>query len=557
MADADYRAWVEVLPDFSEFNATVQSAVVGGMASAGSTGSAALGGGLVAGVGRFAGPLLAVIAGLGIAGAISDQVQSGFDAAVSYVSGSVQLASDLNESINAVTVAYEDQAQAVLALGRDAPATYGVTSLALNEFAVRFSGFAGRIAGEGGDVAATLESIIARGTDFASVYNIDVAEALRLFQSGLAGEMEPLRRYGIDLSMATVKTYAYANGIAEQGKALTDTQRVQATYLALMDQTAKTQGDFADTSDELANSTRILQAEFDEVAADFGKNFLPVLTDVMEFARDELIPLWKDFNDELGPELKAAFEEMWPHIKRLIEELLPLLPPLIETLIGAITWLSDTIDENIVRWTLIIGTIRDFFALLNGDITVQEFVANWRTRWNEWFSIIQSRLAESLVIFGTFGARVLSFFRNLGTQLFNSGRAMITQLMNGVKASLGFVGSTMGQVASFILSFLPHSPADRGPFSGAGWSGIRESGRAIMSQFAAGLEPVEVPLSAVVPDVPVRGRALAGAVAAVPAPVVSVVVQPKGGIDLLKYIDISMEQRDASAALDVGSGGVA
>ena len=64
--------------------------------------------------------------------------------------------------------------------------------------------------------------------------NLDVNQAAELFQSGLAGETEPLRKFGIDLSAAAVEASAYANGIAKAGKPLTEQQKVQARYALLM-----------------------------------------------------------------------------------------------------------------------------------------------------------------------------------------------------------------------------------------------------------------------------------------------------------------------------------
>jgi hypothetical protein len=496
MPDADYRAWVEVLPSFDRFNENVQSAVVGGMAGAGTAGSASMGTALVAGVSKFAKPLLVAIAALGISTAIADQVTAGAEAALNYVQRSVDLASDLNESVNAVTVAYKDQAEAVLKLGQNSTTSYGLTALDLNNFAVRFSGFAGRIAGDGGDVAATLQSIIARGTDFASVYNIDVAEALRLFQSGLAGEMEPLRRYGIDLSMATVKSYAYAGGIAEQGKALTDTQRVQAAYLALLDQTSDTQGDFANTSDQFANSLRIMQAELDQTAAEFGTELLPVLTEILAFAKNELLPIWKDFNAEFGPELRDALEEAWPQIKELVLTVLPLIPPALETVIRWMSLLGETITEQAVFWNLLIATAKDLFALLSGDLSLDEFVANWSERWKEFHTVAVDYMRSVLGEFIGFGVKVLAAVAKIGANLYQAGRTMIANLVNGIMSSIGLAGSAMQNLMNYIAGFFPHSPAKHGPFAGIGWTAVRDAGTAITAQFESGFGRTEVPLSA-------------------------------------------------------------
>ena len=120
--------------------------------------------------------------------------------------------------------------------------------------------------------------------------NLDVNEAARLFQSGLAGETEPLRRFGIDLSAAAVEGHAYAEGIAKAGKPLTEQQKVQARYSLLMKETAKTQGDFKNTSGGLANQQRILSASFKELLANLGKALLPIMTRFVNFLNTTAIP---------------------------------------------------------------------------------------------------------------------------------------------------------------------------------------------------------------------------------------------------------------------------
>jgi hypothetical protein len=199
-----------------------------------------------------------------------------------YVKDSIKAASDLDESINAVSVAYGDAADAVLAIGDNSALAMGVSQTAFNEAAVRFSAFAERVVGDGGDVAGFVKEASQRATDFASVFNIDVAEALRVFQSGLAGEAEPLKRFGINLLQSEVNAYAMANGIGEVGRELTETEKVQARYGLLLQSTEKTAGDFANTSSGMANSQRILQASFANLTAEIGSSLTPVVATLFQ-----------------------------------------------------------------------------------------------------------------------------------------------------------------------------------------------------------------------------------------------------------------------------------
>jgi len=191
-------------------------------------------------------------------------------AVTDFAKTSINAASDLEESLNALSVSYGDASEGIAKLGEDAATRLGVTQSAFNAAAVRFSAFADRIVGEGGNVEGFVDDITTRAADFASVFNIDVAEALQVFQSGLSGEAEPLKRFGINLLQSEVQAYALREGLIGVGEQMTEDIKTQARYGLLMEATAKTAGDFANTSDGLANSQRILQANFQDMQATVG-----------------------------------------------------------------------------------------------------------------------------------------------------------------------------------------------------------------------------------------------------------------------------------------------
>lgn len=215
---------------------------------------------------------------------------------------SVKVASDLGESINAVNVSFGKSAKGILDFGKTASTTLGVSAVDFNNAAVRFSAFADRIVGSGGDASGFIREITTRASDFASVFNIEVSEALQVFQSGLAGEAEPLKRFGVNLLDSEVKAYAAANGIGALGRELTETEKVQARYGLLMEATNKTAGDFANTSDNLANGMRILKAQITDTQGEIALALLPALEAVLPTIR-ELVP-------EFGAKLKAAVDSV-------------------------------------------------------------------------------------------------------------------------------------------------------------------------------------------------------------------------------------------------------
>ena len=238
---------------------------------------------------------------------------------IKFGTDSVKAASNLEESTNAVNVAFGDAAAAVLKIGETSAESLGLARSEFNQAAVRFSAFAERIVGQGGDVAGFIQDISTRATDFASVFNIDVAEALQVFQSGLSGEAEPLKRFGINLLDSEVKAYALRAGIISVGESMTETQKVQARYGLLLESTAKTAGDFANTSDSLATKQRILTARFTDLQAEVGQALLPAVSDLVNTLADQLLPVFEDLGDFLrSPQGKKAIEDTATAIKNLI-----------------------------------------------------------------------------------------------------------------------------------------------------------------------------------------------------------------------------------------------
>lgn len=220
--------------------------------------------------------------------------------AVDFAKDTITAASDLGESLNALDVVFGDASSSLQDIGEGASRAFGLSNLEFNNMAVQFSGFAKQIAGDGGDVVDTVDDIAGRAADFASVMNLEVAEAAQLFQSGLAGESEPLRKFSIDLSAAAVDTYAYANGIANVGEKLTEAEKVQARFGLLMQSTEQTAGDFENTSDSLANSQRILAAEWENMQVELGQYLLPAMTNVTGWLLETGLPAVQGFIDDIG-----------------------------------------------------------------------------------------------------------------------------------------------------------------------------------------------------------------------------------------------------------------
>lgn len=536
MADAFYSAWMEIVPDFSKVSKEIDDAVQGIGRDFGRAGERAgdafadranpafegigrdSGNRFTSGFGKFIGGVgIGTFLGNFASNAVSfigDAIGTGLRAGMDYLTESVEQASGLTESLNAISVAYGDAAGEIERLAAGAASRLGLSQLDFQSIATQFSSFAATI--RGNDVAGFIDELTTRGADFASVYNIEVSEALALFQSGLAGETEPLRKFGIDLSAAAVEAYAYASGIAAAGVPLSEAEKQQARYGLLLEQTAKTAGDFTNTQDSLANQQRILNAEWENAQAKLGMAMLPALTTLAQVANDTLVPVLNDVIDKVGPQLATALSTSAPAFADMLVQVAPLLPELfrlgaeaLPPILALITALSPVIIDWATNSSSMMAVLNGLFALLSGDTSLEdtagEFVALGGSTFDALRGVLNfaigaanavagfarevgARVNEAVGFFQSLPARIQGFFAGAGSWLVSSGRALIQGFIDGISAMVGRVGDAVGKVLSFARGFFPNSPADRGPFSGAGWRQIANSGAAIFDQFTGGFD---------------------------------------------------------------------
>lgn len=119
------------------------------------------------------------------------------------------------------------------------------------------------------------------GYDIASFYNINFSDAMQKVQSGIAGELEPLRRLGYDLSVARLQQEALNLGITKSVSAMTQAEKAQLRYYTMMTQVTQVQGDMARTLENPTNMLRVLKAQLEQVARSIGNLFIPILTKVL------------------------------------------------------------------------------------------------------------------------------------------------------------------------------------------------------------------------------------------------------------------------------------
>ena len=202
----------------------------------------------------------------------------------------VQKASDLAESVSKIETIFGDGAQGVSNFSKTAAKELGMSQQSVYDAAGTF-GIFGKAAGLGGqDLTDFSNKFTTLSADLASFNNTSPEDAMQAIGAALRGESEPLRRYGVMLDDAALKAEAMAQGIYDGKGPLTQQQKVLAATGAIFEQTNDAQGDFAKTSDGLANQQRIFKAQLDNVVTTIGTKLLPVFMKIVGFISDKILP---------------------------------------------------------------------------------------------------------------------------------------------------------------------------------------------------------------------------------------------------------------------------
>ena len=222
---------------------------------------------------------------------------------------SVNLASDLEEVNSKLEAIYGRGSAANLdKWAAGAADAFGLSEVAAKNAAATFAVF-GKDAGlTGTELENFSTSLVELGADMASFNNTSLEQALGAIKSGLAGSSEPLLNFGVNTQVAALQQQALADGLLQSGEKIDASNKTMLVYNQLMAKTTDQQGDFARTSDGLANSQRILAARMEDLKTQIGVALLPVVTTFTAVVSDTLLPALTELWEEIDQDVIAAFE---------------------------------------------------------------------------------------------------------------------------------------------------------------------------------------------------------------------------------------------------------
>ena len=232
--------------------------------------------------------LKSALTGIGIA-AVAKGLQS-----------TVMAASNLSESLAKTNTVFGKNAQAIESWSKTTASALGVSQQAALEAAGTYGNLFRAFGINEQESAKMSQSLVTLAADLASFNNVPIEDALLALRSGLSGETEPLKRFGIALNEARLKEQALADGLIKTTKGvLPQAIKTQAAYSLIMKDSALAQGDVARTADGLANQLKFLKAGLEDAKTGFGEALLPIVINVVTAFNEKLLPAIERITDAI------------------------------------------------------------------------------------------------------------------------------------------------------------------------------------------------------------------------------------------------------------------
>lgn len=397
--------------------------------------------------------------------------------------GFIDAASDAAESASAFDFLFKDQAAGVRKWADETAKALGRSTYALQDQALAFQQYFSQVAPTNAQAADLSKTFTQLAQDLSSFYNVSEGDALEKLRSGLSGEAEPLRAFGVFLNEAAVKAKAMEMGLTGANDELTEQEKVLARAALILEQTTAAQGDAARTAGSFANQQKALASAINDLGIKLGTILLPyaqklvtVLTEMVNWfsalspATQEWILIAAGLAASLGPAL-IALGMLATSVSALIA-VLPALGAAFVALTGPIglavaalaaigaAWVywddikakfpgfAAVVETTVsVVKTLISGLWEHFQLQVQaiGSLLTGDWAASWEAAKQVVVNIGQTLLDVANTIFPgavdaivqkirDMAATIMSVMRALPAEMLKIGQEIIAGLWNGISA---------------------------------------------------------------------------------------------------------------------------
>lgn len=369
--------------------------------------------------------------------------------------GAIKSASDFNENVNKVEVAFGKSKSAVMNWAKTATTEFGLSKNAALEAAALF-GDMGTSMGLSKSAAANMSTSLAGlAGDLASFKNISVDEAMTALKGVFTGETESLKNLGVVMTQTNLQKFAADQGLVYDS--MSEAEKVTLRYQYVLEKTKNAQGDYANTNDQTANALRTFQGAVTNLSIAFGQHLLPVINPIILKAT----------------ELINKFGELSPQTQKII-----LIVAAVAAAVGPLLIIVGQIATGIGSIMNLISIIGPSIGALAGPIgiavaVIAALVAVGVALYRNWDAIRAKASEISANISATFTAmkaKVVGIFQQIKATAITVWNGVKTAITRPITTAVGIIRAAINKIKGIINGAklklprfkLPHFSIDGG-----------------------------------------------------------------------------------------------
>lgn len=312
-------------------------------------------------------------------------------------------ASDYEENLNKIDVAFGDSSQTVKDWANTASVEFGLSKVQATDAASAFGALGKGIGLTDTEAAGMSTTLAGLSADLGSYFNVGVDESSKALEGIFTGESEALKKFGVVMTDTNLKQFAADQGLV--WSQMSQTEKTMLRYQFVLEKTKDAQGDFSRTSDGTANSTKIFQASLQDLGTTIGTTLLPIITPIIQ-----KITEWIN-----------KFQELSPETQKIIT-----IVGLVAAAIGPILVVVGTLISSIGA---VIGVLGMVSAPMIGIAAIIAALIIWGIKlYQNWDEIKAKAIAfkdNVVATFNNFKTQVMTTFNNIKT-------AIITPIQNAI-----------------------------------------------------------------------------------------------------------------------------
>lgn len=338
----------------------------------------------------------------------------------------VKLASDMNESINKVDVAFKGSSDKVKSWSDTTLKSFGIARGTALDMAATFGDMATSMGLNTGQASDMSMKLVGLAGDLASFKNISIDVANTALNGVFTGETESLKQLGIVMTQANLQEFAYSQGIKTKVQDMTQAEQVQLRYNYILANTTNAQGDFNRTSAGTANQTRMFGESLKELGATMGTKILPIITPIITKINE-----WLQKFAQMSPETQKVI--------LIIAGLAAAIGPLL-IVIGSIAAALPLLGT---AFAVITGPIGLVIAAIAAVIAIGVLLYK---NWDE----IKAKVATVWQSITDFFTKTLPLAIDTGLKWFSELPEKIVNFINQLPEKIGYwMGLALGKIVQF------------------------------------------------------------------------------------------------------------